>query len=62
MLRARGDGTAQGKYGVVWLVVIYPEQSHHPLRTAFSAISNKAYGSWNQLLAVIYESSDQTWH
>ena len=22
----------------------YPEQSHHPLRAAFSAISNKAYG------------------
>ena len=44
MPHARDGGTAQGKYDVVWLVFIYPESSHHPLRAVFSAVSNKAYG------------------
>ena len=44
MPHTRDDGTAQGKYDVVWLVFIYPEPSHHPLQAVFSAISNKAYG------------------
>ena len=43
MLRAKDDGTAQGNDGAVWLVDVYPRPSHHPLRVAFSAISNKAY-------------------
>ena len=43
MPRAKDDGTAQGSYGAAWLVDVYPGPSHHPLRAAFSAISNKAY-------------------
>ena len=43
MPRAKDDGTAQGNYGAAWLVDASPGQSHHPLRAAISAISNKAY-------------------
>ena len=45
MPRAKDDGTAQGNDGAAWLVDVYPRPSHHPLRAAFSAISNKAYAS-----------------
>ena len=51
MLRAKDDGTAQGNYGATWLVDVYPGSSHHPLREAFSAISNKAYENFIEFIS-----------
>ena len=43
MPRAKDFGTAQGKHQPITWHRSYPEPSRHPLRAAFSAISNKAY-------------------